>query len=150
MKWFSGALLVLFFLSAGCQQKKESVESRDTVRARKGELVWIVTNTIKPQARGLYEKFMKEVFLHTMQTSKVDSTRSKFLHARYLYPEVQNEDSSWTYVFILESYSQNSDYSVFNVLKEKYGDIKAREYDDIYQSCLKGRPTLYKLIQSEY
>jgi len=154
MKLNSLLLFLSVLLFNACNPKAPDTavvgNSKETMRAKKDETVWVVTNKVKAESKLAFESFMKDVFLNALQTSTKDSTKLLYSKTRYLTPKKQNRDSSWTYVFIMDPWVEGGNYSELDLLKEKYPLAKAMEYDSLYTSYMKEQPTLTQLIQTEH
>jgi hypothetical protein len=154
MKFYSLLLFLSVLLFNACNPKAPDatvvVNSKESMRAKKGETVWIVTNKVKPESKNAFESFMKDIFLNTLANSTKDSTKLLYSKTRYLTPKKQNRDSSWTYVFIMDPWVEGGNYSELDLFKEKFPVAKAMEYDSMYMSYMKEQPTVTQLIQTEH
>ncbi|MCF8450720.1 MAG: hypothetical protein K9G49_12690 [Taibaiella sp.] len=103
----------------------------------------VVTDIVKPSAKPLYSKFMKEVLLHSLSIS---CTRAGVSNVTFLAAEKQNDDSTWTYMLMIPASATGGKYAVTELLEERYGKQKAAEYQSIYASCLKRPPVINTLL----
>jgi hypothetical protein len=94
----------------------------------KGEKVWIVVNYIKETAKSDYEKWMTEVFFTPMKTTQDTILKKQYAATRWLTPAKQNEDKTWTYVFIMDPVIPKGNYDIENYLVKSYGEQMGEAY----------------------
>jgi len=120
-----------------------------TIRAAKGEKVWVLLNHVKPDRRETFEKFIHEIFWP--QAVKLEPADQKaFRQTRVLHPVEQNEDGTYTYVFLMDPLIPDASYSILNFLEKMYSEEKAKEYYKMFTESLNRPQEGYEVIQSEY
>lgn len=122
MKIFQVLLPVFLFLAT----KNPSATAQTA--AQTGENVWVIVNYIKESNKADYEKWMTEVFFAPMKTTQDPVLKKQYTATRWLTPANQNEDKTWTYVFLMDPVVPNGDYDIENYLVKTYGAEKGKAY----------------------
>lgn len=91
-------LLLVAFLLPLCAH----AQSKSYTRSKEGDQVWLIVNYVKAESKQAFEKFMEEVFFKALTTSKIPERAEQYQKTRWLLPAQQNEDGTWTYVFIMD------------------------------------------------
>jgi hypothetical protein len=143
-------LLLAVLIAIAALPKDALGQSRLDVRAKEGENVYVIINQVKDEYRQDYEKFMKDVFFDALANSNNELTQQAFRSARWLIPDKQNEDKSWTYIFIIDPVVEHASYSIDNLFREKYSEEETKHLMDRYGSFMVGSEQFYSLRQSKY
>jgi hypothetical protein len=121
------------------------------VRATEGDIVGVLLNHVSHDKRELFEKFIYEIFI---PKAKILSGREQqtFRQLRVLKPVRMNEDSTYTYVLLMDPLVQHANYNPMSMyyLKKMYGNEKAKEYMKMFKESLKFPQMDYFVIQSKY
>lgn len=99
--------------------------------------IMIVLNYIKADKVTQFEDFYRnylavagaEYFPEIKKTVRVQK------------PVQQNEDGTYTYIFLMDPYMESASYDMGFVLSAKYGEEKADEYVNMYLDCLQDKQT---------
>lgn len=135
--------LLLASLPALAQKKAD-------MRAKQGEDVWLIINYVKDEAKADYEAFMADTFFALLQKSKNEKTRQQYRQTRYLKPALQNEDATWTYVFLMDPVEEDGNYDIPELFMEVHSEEEAQKLMEQYESFM-ARPTeFHGLLQSEH
>jgi hypothetical protein len=126
----------------GCKENSNETSVNDN---KTPVPVIVVTDIVKPYAKPLYTKFMKEVLLHAIS---IRCSKAGLSNVTFLTSEKQNDDSTWTYMLMIPASATGGKYAVAEILKERYGLQKAAEYHSIYASCLKFPSVINTLVTS--
>lgn len=118
--------------------------ARETIRAAQNEPVWVMVNHVKADKWEQHKHFIHDLLMPAAE--KVDP--AAFRHTRVLHPAEQNEDGTYTSVFIMDPVIKSADYNILNLLKRAYGIDKADEYFQLWMDSLASPQTGYELIQS--
>ena len=151
---FIGVFIVLgifvVFLSISEQKAQTTkVLPGTTMRASKGDTVWVLLNHIKADKREQFEKFVHEILWPLAQKLEpADQQVAK--QTRVLHPIEMNEDSTYTYVFLMDPLIPGASYDVMYYLKKGYGEEKAKEYSNMFGECFASPQVGYTLIQSQH
>lgn len=79
---------------------------------------------------------------------KIDTTS---LHPpRFLYPAKQNEDGTYTYVFLMDPVIEGAEYDIEILLINAYGEGKIKKYGQQWHDFLASPQVAYSLIQSKW
>lgn len=118
----------------------------ETIRARNGELVWVLLNHVKADKREEHENFVENILIPAAE--KIDTTALR--HTRFLHPTEQNEDGTYTYVFLMDPVIEGAEYEIEILLTKAYGEEKAKEYGQQWDDSLASPQVAYSLIQSKW
>lgn len=147
---FIALVIFVVFMSISDQKAQTSkVLSGSTLRAAKGDTVWVLLNQIKADKREQFEKFVHEILWPVaLKLDPIDQKVAK--QTRVLHPIEMNEDSTYTYVFLMDPVIPNANYQVMYYLKKGYGEEKAKEYSKMFEECFASPQIGYTLIQSQH
>jgi hypothetical protein len=123
--------------------------SGSTMRAAKGDTVWVLLNHIKADKCEQFEKFVHEILWPIALESDLISQQAGN-HTRVLHPLKMNEDSTYTYVFIMDPVIQDANYQFSYYLKKKYDEEKTKEYLNMVSDCYATPQTGYTVVQSQH
>jgi hypothetical protein len=115
-------------------------------RATTGERVWVTLNHVKADQRELHEQFVHDILRPAAE--QVDPTTVR--KVRFLHPTEQNEDGTYTYIFLMDPFVEGADYSIDNLLNQVYGDAKGQEYFQMWLDSLAEEQHGYEVIQSPW
>lgn len=149
MRSILGLILVLL-IAIAVLPKDTLGQSKLDVRAKVGDKVYVIISNVKNEYRQDYEDFMNEVFFDLLASSKNELTQQAFRTSRWLIPEKQNEDKSWTYVFIIDPVIENATYNIDSLFRERYNATEAMHLIKRYESFMVGLTHFYSLKQSKY
>ncbi len=118
--------------------------ARETIRAAEGEQMWVLLNHVKADKWEQHEHFVHNILMPA--TEKVDP--AAFRHTRFLHPAEQNEDGTYTSVWLMDPVIEGADYDFLSLLKKAHGEDKAEEYVQLWNESLVSPQVGYELIQS--
>jgi hypothetical protein len=75
---------------------------------------------------------------------------STLRHTRFLRPAQQNEDGTYSSVFLMDPLVEGADYDILSLLEKAYGVEKAEEYIQLWTESLAGPQVGYDLVQSSW
>jgi ketosteroid isomerase-like protein len=103
-------------------------------RASFNDSVLIVLNQVKPDKVTQFEDFNMNILspAGTETNPQVKAT------VRMQKPVSANADGSYTYVYLMDPFKGNLNYSIEYTLNAKFGKEKADEYMKMYLDCLVG------------
>ncbi len=117
---------------------------RENIRAAEGERVWVLLNHVKADKWEQHERFILEILWPAAHEADPAAAR----HSRFLQPAAQNEDGTYTSVFLMDPVIEGSDYEILSLLKKTYGEDKAEEYLKLWSESLASPQVGYEVIQS--
>ena len=120
--------------------------ARETVRAVEGERMWVLLNHVKADRWGQHEHFVHNVLVPAMEEVEPCARR----HTRFLHPAEQNEDGTYTSVFLMDPLVEDADYDILSLLTKAYGKEKAEEYIQLWGESLASPQVGYALTQSPW
>jgi hypothetical protein len=115
-------------------KRDESVD-RTAIRAAEGEPMQIWFNYVKADKWEQHARFVHDLLLPA--TAKVDEP--VFRHTRFLHPREQNEDGTWTSVWLMDPLLEDGDYEIGRLLRKAYGEAKGAEYYQLWKDSLARR-----------
>lgn len=116
-------------------------------RANVNDNVMVVLNHVKSDKISQFEYFYKNY----LATAGAEINPEAKATVRTFKPLGDNEDGTFTYIFLMDPMVKNYDYDIFNTLSKKYGAEKANEYLRMYLACLKeGESEFYSLSQTDW
>lgn len=120
--------MVTFFPALAQESTKEQT------RAKTGDEVWVIVNYIKEDSKPAFEQWIKDVFYPALHKSQDPMVKEQLKATRWLEPARQNEDKSWTYVWIMDPVVPKADYDMESLLNTAYGEEKGKAYWEKYQT----------------
>jgi hypothetical protein len=130
--FFVCALMIATFFPALAQDANQP--TKEQTRAKTGDEVWVIVNYVKENSKPEFEQWIKDVFYPALHKSKDSMTKEQLNATRWLEPARQNEDKSWTYVWIMDPVVPNADYDITSLLNKAYGEEKGKAHWEKYQS----------------
>ncbi len=118
--------------------------ARETIRAAKGEQMWVLLNHVKADKWEQHEHFVHHILMPAAE--KVDP--AAFRHTRFLHPAEQNEDGTYTSVWLMDPVIEGADYDILGLLTKAYGEEQAKQYVQLWEESLASPQVGYSLIQS--
>lgn len=138
MKFKAIFFAMLAFCLISCGQKTENVKSenlsREQMRAKYGDEVLIVVTYVKDESKSDFEKWINDVLYAALNKTKNPMKIDQLKVTRWLVPTHQNEDKTWTYVWIMDPIIPNTDYDIPTFLNKEYGEEKGKEHWEKYQT----------------
>ena len=131
-------LIIVAFFS--CKDETKNTKSdviapaKETMRAKTGDDVLIVVSYIKNESKAEFEKWIKDVLYAALNKTSSQMKKDQLMRTRWLEPAQQNEDKSWTYVWIMDPIIPNTDYDISTFLNKEYGEEKGKIYWAKYQT----------------
>ena len=117
---------------------------RETIRAAEDEHVWVLLNHVKGDKWEQHKDFVHNILVPAAE--KADPVAMQ--HSRFLHPVEQNEDGTYTSVFLMDPVIEGAEYGILNLLKEAYGEDKAAEYAQLWDDSLASPQVGYEVIQA--
>jgi len=103
-------------------------------RASANDTVMVVLNYVKADKVTQFEDFNIN-YLSPAGAEFYPQTKRTI---RMQKPIRQNNDGTFTYIYIMDPYVSTNNYDIYASLSAKYGKEKASEYMKMYVECLKG------------
>jgi hypothetical protein len=120
--------------------------SSEKARAATGDHVWVLLNHVKADMREQFEWFVHELIWPLAQKAEPHMARQ----SRVLHPTEQNDDGTYTYVFLLDPVVEGGDYIFENLLRRTHSEEKVAEYMQIWENTLASPQIGYFVTQSEH
>ncbi|MEK7257227.1 MAG: hypothetical protein AAB316_20910, partial [Bacteroidota bacterium] len=103
-------------------------------RAKNGDEVWIIVTYVKDEIKSDFEKWVKDVLYAALYKTTNPMKKDQLKVTRWLEPTQQNEDKTWTYVWIMDPVIPNTNYDIPTFLNQEYGEEKGKEHWATYQT----------------
>ncbi|MHC4434722.1 MAG: hypothetical protein ACYTBS_23025 [Planctomycetota bacterium] len=120
--------------------------AHETIRAAEGERMWVLLNHVRADRWEQHAHFVHDILMPAIE--KVEP--SALQHTRFLHPAEQNEDGTYTSVFLMAPLVEGADYDILNLLTKAYGEDKAEEYIQLWGESLASPQVGYDLVQSPW
>ena len=91
----------------------------------------IAFNKISPRKRGAFEMLNKTIIMPAIQRANLPVYNS----LTFLAPDEQNEDGTYTFLYIANPYLENEDYDILSILISVHGRPRAEEYFQLWLDC---------------
>ncbi len=131
-------LVVILFFSCGentnTTKTITAIPTKEEMRAKNGDEVLIIVSYIKNDVKPEFEMWIKDVLYSALNKTSNQMKKDQLLRTRWLEPTHQNEDKSWTYVWIMDPIIPNTDYDIPAFLNKEYGEEKGKEHWAKYQT----------------
>ena len=114
-------------------------------RAAPGEKVVMFINHVKADKCKEFEHLRSDIIKPVVDKSHPETSP----RVRFLRPMEQNEDGTYTYVFLADPYLEAAEYNLLEILRPEYGEEQARKYLVDFRNCLASPQVRYALTQSE-
>ena len=150
MKNLLNLLIILVVLVPSSLMAQNDTQNKEEVRAKEGDKMMIIFNTVKADAKQDYMKFMENLFFPMVRDHKKPMIREQHLKTRWLGPVTQNEDGSWTFVYLMDPLVENGNYQFPPLFEEKFGQEKAKELLEQYSSFLAAPMRVHSLVQLQF
>lgn len=109
-----------------------------TSAATMGDSVWVVTYKIRPDKRAQYEGFVTRFWKTGLDYGTRQDARvlAAFKKTRVLYPNRTNDDSTSTYMFIMDPVVPGAEYDIQKLLRLMLPPAQAAEEYRLYLESL--------------
>ena len=108
--------------------------------------MWVLLNHVKADKWEQHQRFVHDVLVPAMEEVEPSAVR----HTRFLHPAEQNEDGTYTSVFLMDPLVEGADYDIMGLLTKAYGEEKAEEYVLFWGETLASPQVGYDLTQSPW
>ena len=126
--------------------EKTYVDLRDhaAMRAQVGEPMWVLVNHIRAEKRNKFEHFLHAILMPAVAYTHPDLYNKTCV----LHPIAQNDDRSYTYIFLLDPVVKDGVYNVREILLGYYNQEQVEEYMRLWDEALLTPQIEYDVIQS--
>ena len=131
----------LFLLS--CEKK---------VTASQGESMWVVLNHVKADKRQQFEEFVYQILLPALEEDAKNnlSSRNIIEHTRMLEPTRVNDDSSYTYIWLMDPLVKDANYGYNNILSKVYSPEETEKYISLMSESMFSSQVSYRVNQGSW
>ena len=137
--------MFIALIVGGCQQPAgESLR-----RAGVGDTMWVILNHVKPDKIQQFERFVEEILNPAEEeVAKTDSiVMAAMNQERTLYPTGPNDDSTYTYVWLMDPLVSGASYTFSGLFGQLYSEEETEEYIKIFTDALDRPQEAYVVIQ---
>ncbi|GAB3869918.1 hypothetical protein GCM10028824_17760 [Hymenobacter segetis] len=117
--------------------------------ATTGDTVWVIVNSVKPDKRAQYERFVNELFWPLAAKMSATDQRT-FRQTRVLNAYRPETDGTYSYMFIMDPVLHGHSYDILKLLEKGYGKTKAAEYNKLFTESLARPQKQYAVVQSRF
>jgi hypothetical protein len=108
--------------------------------------MWVLLNHVRVDRWEQHAHFVHHILMPAIEKVEPSALR----HTRFLHPAEQNEDGTYTSVFLMDPLIEDADYDILSLLTKAYGEDKAEEYIQLWGESLASPQVGYALIQSPW
>ena len=140
---------VAFVLCAGLYaQENFNISSG----AASGDPMWVILNHVKADKRAQFEKFVYEVLLPAFEKNAEGDpiSRNSLQHTRMLEPRQANKDSSYTYIWLMDPFVKEANYSYKGIISRVHSPEETEKYLSMMGECLVGPQVSYRVKQGRW
>ncbi len=120
------------------------LRGHEATRAQPGEAMWVLINHIRAEKRNEFEHFLHAILMPAVAHTYPDI----YNKTRVLHPVDQNEDGSYTYIFLMDPLVRDGVYNVREILLGYYNHDEVEEYMRLWDEALLTPQIEYDVIQS--
>jgi len=91
----------------------------------------VAFNKILPKKRAAFEMLNKTIIMPAIERV----SPSVYNSLTFLAPDDQNEDGTYTFLYIASPYLENENYDILSILIEVHGRTRAEEYFKLWLDC---------------
>lgn len=115
--------------------------------AASGDTVWVIVNSVKPDKRAQYERFVNELFWPL--AAKLSAADQRTFHQTRVMNAVRPEaDGTYAYLFIMDPVQRGHNYDILALLNKMYDKAKAADYYKLFTESLARPQQQYTAVQS--
>lgn len=141
-------ILISFFTFFTLFTEQAFSQSKETMRAKAGEKVLLITHKVKAASKANYEEWIEKYMFGIILNDKDPTIQEQYLKTRFLTPNRQNKDGTWTYVFFMDPWVEDGNYNFVPMLEKEYAKEKAQQLFDDFLSYLAVPFEVTTLVQS--
>ena len=130
----------------------QTVSATGAIEAASGDPIWVILNHVKADKRAQFEKFVYEVLLPAFEKNAESDpiSRKSLEHTRMLEPRKANEDSSYTYIWLMDPLVTEANYSYKSIISRVHSPEETKKYISMQKECLVGPQVSYRIKQGRW
>ena len=130
----------------------QTVSATGAIEAASGDPIWVILNHVKADKRAQFEKFVYEVLLPAFEKNAESDpiSRKSLEHTRMLEPRKANEDSSYTYIWLMDPLVKEANYSYKCIISRVHSPEETKKYLSMQRECLVGPQVSYRVKQGRW
>ncbi len=110
---------------------KDVITNGNSVYHSKNGNTMVAFNKILPKKRAAFEMLNKTIIMPAIE--RVNPSVYKSL--TFLSPDDQNEDGTYTFLYIASPYLEDQSYDILSILIDVHGRTRAEEYFKLWLDC---------------
>lgn len=143
------SLMLMWNLNAYCQDEKMASseelqkwieKDKESTRAKTDDQILIVIVKVKNESKEAFEAWIKNVLYSALYKSESEMKKAQLKTTRWLEPVMQNEDSTWTYSWIMDPIIPETNYDIPKFLNNEYGEELGNKHWVEYLTFMAGPP----------
>ena len=141
-KYFLSSLFLILVVNINSQ----------TTESKQGDQMWVILNHVKADKRQQFEEFAYKVLLPALEENAISNltTRKMIGQTRMLEPRTANNDSSYTYIWLMDPLVKDAIYSYPGILKRVYSPEETKKYISMNNECLVSPQVAYPVKQGRW
>ena len=123
-----------------------------TIVASTGESMWVVLNHVKADKRQQFEEFVYQILLPALEEDAKNnlSSRNIIAQTRMLEPTRINDDSSYTYIWLMDPLVKDANYGYNNILSKVYSPEETEKYISLLSESMFSSQVSYRVNQGSW
>ena len=123
-----------------------------TTKSKQGDPMWVILNHVKADKRQQFEDFAYKVLLPALEEIAISNltTRKMIGQTRMLEPRCAINDSSYTYIWLMDPLVKDAIYSYPGILKRVYSPEETKKYISMNNECLVSPQVAYPVKQGRW
>lgn len=153
------ALILFWNVKASCQDEKMASseelqkwieKDKESTRAKADDEILIVIVKVKNESKQEFDRWIKDVLYSALYKSESEMKKAQLKATRWLEPVSQNQDSTWTYSWIMDPLIPNTNYDIPRFLNLEYGEELGKKHWEKYMTFMSEPPHAIILKQTNY
>lgn len=128
--------------------QKWIAKDKESTRAKTDDNILIVIVKVKDEAKQEFETWIKDVLYSALYKSESEMKKAQLKATRWLEPVRQNQDSTWTYSWIMDPLIPKTNYDIPVFLNSEYGEELGKKHWEKYMAFMAEPPQAVVLKQT--
>ena len=141
-KYFLSSLFLILVVNINSQ----------TTESKQGDQMWVIINHVKADKRQQFEEFVYQILLPALEEDAKNnlSSRNIIAQTRMLEPTRINDDSSYTYIWLMDPLVKDANYGYNNVLSKVYNPEETEKYISLLSESMFSSQVSYRVKQGSW
>jgi len=130
--------------------QKWIAKDKESTRAKTDDNILIVIVKVKDESKQEFEIWIKDVLYSALYKSESEMKKAQLKATRWLEPVRQNQDSTWTYSWIMDPLIPETNYDIPKFLNLEYGVELGKKHWEKYMTLIAEPPQSIVLKQTDF